>query len=174
MMKALATWSPEPYLNVTAVEREASCWLVTVCSRERACCPVCGVQLRSRHSAARSRTLGELAPGWGCEASRLICLCLMGLDNCVSRKLLSLLVPAGQTVTKVTPPHLSLAPASHPPRRPLRNSHRLLSRFRITANVSNHVERRPVRYNGRCSAHRRVPHHVVAPAALGLVDPGIG
>ena len=36
-MKALATWSPAPYLNVTAVEREESRWLVTVCSRERAC-----------------------------------------------------------------------------------------------------------------------------------------
>ena len=35
-MKALATWSPAPYLNVTAVEREETRWLVTVCGRERA------------------------------------------------------------------------------------------------------------------------------------------
>ena len=59
-MKALATWSPAPYLNVTAVEREASRWLVTVYSRERACCPVCGVQSSSRHSFY-SRTLGDLS-----------------------------------------------------------------------------------------------------------------
>jgi hypothetical protein len=39
-MKALATWSPAPYLNVTAVEREGARWLVTVCSGERACCPL--------------------------------------------------------------------------------------------------------------------------------------
>jgi transposase len=59
-MKALATWSPAPYLNVTAVEREGSRWLVTVCSRERACCPLCGVQSSSRHSVY-PRTLGDLS-----------------------------------------------------------------------------------------------------------------
>jgi hypothetical protein len=30
-MKALVTWSPAPYPNVTAVEREGSRWLVMVC-----------------------------------------------------------------------------------------------------------------------------------------------
>jgi hypothetical protein len=59
-METLATWSPAPYLNVTAVEREGSRWLVMVYSRERACCPVCGVQSRSRHSFY-SRTLGDLS-----------------------------------------------------------------------------------------------------------------
>jgi transposase len=59
-MKAMATWSPAPFLNVSAVEREESHWLVTVYSRERACCPVCGVQSRSRHSFY-SRTLGDLS-----------------------------------------------------------------------------------------------------------------
>jgi len=59
-MKALATWSPAPDLNVTAVEREESRWLVTVCSRERACCPLCGVQSSSRHSVY-PRTLGDLS-----------------------------------------------------------------------------------------------------------------
>jgi len=59
-MKALATWSPAPDLNVTAVEREESRWLVTVCSRERAFCPLCGVQSRSRHSVY-PRTLGDLS-----------------------------------------------------------------------------------------------------------------
>jgi hypothetical protein len=53
MMKALATWSPAPYLSVTAVEREDSRWLVTVCSRERAYCPLTSALLSSivtRHS----------------------------------------------------------------------------------------------------------------------------
>jgi transposase len=59
-MKAMATWSPAPFLNVTAVEREESRWLVTVYSRERVCCPVCGVPSRSRHSFY-SRTLGDLS-----------------------------------------------------------------------------------------------------------------
>jgi transposase len=59
-MKALATWSPAPYLNATAVEREESRWLVTVCSRERACCPLCGMQSSSRHSVY-PRTLGDLS-----------------------------------------------------------------------------------------------------------------
>jgi transposase len=59
-MKALATWSPAPSLNVTSVERQEACWLVTVYSRERACCPVCGMQSRSRHSFY-SRTLGDLS-----------------------------------------------------------------------------------------------------------------
>ena len=59
-MKALATWSPAPFLNVTAVEREESRWLVTVYSRKRVCCPVCGVQSRSRHSVY-TRTLGDLS-----------------------------------------------------------------------------------------------------------------
>lgn len=52
-MKALATCSPAPFLNVTAVEREESRWLVTAYSRERVCCPVCGVQSRSRHSVCK-------------------------------------------------------------------------------------------------------------------------
>jgi hypothetical protein len=55
-MKALATWSPAPFLSVTAIQREESRRLVTVYSRERACCPVCGVQSSSRHSFY-SRTL---------------------------------------------------------------------------------------------------------------------
>ena len=59
-MKILGNWSPEPYLTVTAVEREESRWLLTVYSRERACCPVCGVPSRSRHSSY-SRTLGDLS-----------------------------------------------------------------------------------------------------------------
>jgi transposase len=59
-MKALATWAPAPFLDVTAVEREDSRWLVTVFSRERACCPVCGVQSRSRHSVYSS-TLSDLS-----------------------------------------------------------------------------------------------------------------
>jgi hypothetical protein len=59
-MKALATWAAAPFLDVTAVEREDSRWLVTVFSRERACCRVCGVQSRSRHSVY-SRTLGDLS-----------------------------------------------------------------------------------------------------------------
>jgi transposase len=59
-MRALATWSPAPYLNVSAVEREESRWLVTVYSREGACCPICGVQSSSRHSVY-SRTLGDLS-----------------------------------------------------------------------------------------------------------------
>jgi transposase len=60
MIKALAAWSPAPYLNVTAVDREESRWLVTVHSRERACCPVCGAQSSSRHSVC-SRALGDLS-----------------------------------------------------------------------------------------------------------------
>ena len=60
MTKARATWSPAPFLNVTAVERAESRWLVTVCSRQRACCPLCGVQSRSRHSFY-SRTLSDLS-----------------------------------------------------------------------------------------------------------------
>jgi transposase len=60
MMKALATWSPAPYLNETTVEREASRWLITAHSRERAFCPVWGVQSNSRHSFY-SRTLGDLS-----------------------------------------------------------------------------------------------------------------
>jgi hypothetical protein len=59
-MKSLAAWSSSPFLNVTAVERQESRWLVTVYSRERVCCPVCGVQSRSRHSFY-SRTLGDLS-----------------------------------------------------------------------------------------------------------------
>jgi transposase len=59
-MKALATWSPAPFLSVTAIQREESRRLVTVYSRERACCPVCGVQSSSRHSFY-SRTLGDLS-----------------------------------------------------------------------------------------------------------------
>jgi hypothetical protein len=60
MMKALGTWSPAPYLDVTAVDREESRWLVTICGQERACCPVCGVQSSSRHSVY-SRMLGDLS-----------------------------------------------------------------------------------------------------------------
>jgi hypothetical protein len=59
-MKALAAWSPASFLNVTAVEREESRWLVMECSRKRVCCAVCGVQSRSRHSFY-SRTLGDLS-----------------------------------------------------------------------------------------------------------------
>ena len=59
-MKILGSWSPAPYLTVTAVKREESRWLVTVYSRERACCPVCGAPSRSRHSSY-SRTLGDLS-----------------------------------------------------------------------------------------------------------------
>ncbi len=36
-MKVLAIWSPAPFLNVTAVEREESRWLVTVYSRVSCC-----------------------------------------------------------------------------------------------------------------------------------------
>jgi hypothetical protein len=42
-MKALATWSPAPFLNMTAVEREESRWLVTAYNRECVCRPACGV-----------------------------------------------------------------------------------------------------------------------------------
>jgi hypothetical protein len=35
MMKALGTWSPAPYLDVTAVDREESRWLVTISGQER-------------------------------------------------------------------------------------------------------------------------------------------
>jgi hypothetical protein len=57
-MKALASWSPVPFLNVTAVHREELRWLVTISGQEGACCPVCGVQSRSRHSVY-TRTLGD-------------------------------------------------------------------------------------------------------------------
>ena len=60
MMKTLGTWSPAPYLDVTAVDREESRWLVTISGQERACCPVCGVQSSSRHSVY-SRMLGDLS-----------------------------------------------------------------------------------------------------------------
>jgi hypothetical protein len=46
-MKALATWSPAPFLNVIAVEREESRWLVAICGRQRVYCPVCGVAFAS-------------------------------------------------------------------------------------------------------------------------------
>jgi hypothetical protein len=59
-MKALANWTPAPYLNVVAGERKESRWLVTMCSRERAYCPLCGVQSSSRHSV-HPQTLGDLA-----------------------------------------------------------------------------------------------------------------
>ena len=59
-MKALATWSPAPHLTVSAVQREASRWLVMAHSRERARCPICGVGSSSRHSVY-SRTLGDLS-----------------------------------------------------------------------------------------------------------------
>jgi hypothetical protein len=55
-MKTLGSWSPAPYLTVTAVEREELRWFVMAYSRERACCPVCGVPSLSRHSFY-SRTL---------------------------------------------------------------------------------------------------------------------
>jgi len=60
MMKAQGTWSPAPYLDVTAVDREESRWMVTISGQERACCPVCGVQSSSRHSVY-SRMLGDLS-----------------------------------------------------------------------------------------------------------------
>jgi hypothetical protein len=53
-MKAVA-WSPASFLDVIAVEREAARWLVAMCSRQRAYCPVCGVQSRSRHSFTHAR-----------------------------------------------------------------------------------------------------------------------
>jgi hypothetical protein len=59
-MEALATWSPAQYLTVSAVEREESRWLVTVYRRERACCPISGVESSSHHSIY-SRTLGDLS-----------------------------------------------------------------------------------------------------------------
>ena len=59
-MKSLAIWSPAPHLTVSAVEREEWRWRVTVSSRERARCPVCGEESRSRHSVY-SRTLGDLS-----------------------------------------------------------------------------------------------------------------
>ena len=59
MMEALAGWSPVPYLNVTKVERGNSRWLVMMSGRDRACCPLCGGQSRSRHSFY-VRTLGDL------------------------------------------------------------------------------------------------------------------
>ena len=60
MMKALGAWSPAPYLDVTAVDREEARWLVTICGQERACCPACGVQSSSRHSVY-SPMLGDLS-----------------------------------------------------------------------------------------------------------------
>jgi transposase len=60
MTKALASWSPAPHLKVTTVEREETRWLVTMHSRERAYCPLCGVPSRSRHNSY-SRTLGDLS-----------------------------------------------------------------------------------------------------------------
>jgi transposase len=80
-MNALASWPPSPYLNVTTVEQEDSRWLVTIFGGESACCPLCGLQSRSRHSVY-SRTLGDLsAQGtpvtiqvrvgrWGCRNER--------------------------------------------------------------------------------------------------------
>jgi len=59
-MEALAVWSPAPRLNVTKVERENSRWLVVISGRERACCLLCGVQSRSRHSFY-VWTLGDLS-----------------------------------------------------------------------------------------------------------------
>ena len=59
-MTSRAIWSPAPHLNVSAVEWDASRRLVTVYSRKRARCPMCGVESRSRHSVY-SRTLGDLS-----------------------------------------------------------------------------------------------------------------
>jgi transposase len=65
-MKTLASWAPAPNLNVIAVEPGEPDWIVSVDGRDaeqdldRASCPVCGTQSRSRHSAY-IRTLRDLS-----------------------------------------------------------------------------------------------------------------
>ncbi len=65
-MNTLASWAPAPNLTVTAAELGAADWIVSVDSREteqdrdRASCPVCGIQSSSRHSAY-IRTLRDLS-----------------------------------------------------------------------------------------------------------------
>ena len=65
-MKTLVSWAPAPNLTVTAVESGEPDWLVSVNGRDaeqdrdRACCPVCGIQSSSRHSSY-IRTLRDLS-----------------------------------------------------------------------------------------------------------------
>src|ERR1700722_13949153 len=65
-MQTLASWAPAPNLNVIAVERGEPAWIVSVDGRDaerdldRASCPVCGTQSRSRHSSYM-RTLRDLS-----------------------------------------------------------------------------------------------------------------
>ena len=66
VMKTLVSWAPAPNLTVTAVESGEPDWLVSVNGRDaeqdrdRACCPVCGIQSSSRHSSY-IRTLRDLS-----------------------------------------------------------------------------------------------------------------
>lgn len=69
-MKSLAVWSPGPSLNVIGVEREGSRWLVMISGQKRACCPLCGMPSRSRHSFYM-RTLGDL-PAQGTPVAILV------------------------------------------------------------------------------------------------------
>ena len=65
-MKTLVSWAPAPNLTVTAVESGEPDWIVSVDSRDaeqdrdRASCPVCGIQSSSRHSSYL-RTLRDLS-----------------------------------------------------------------------------------------------------------------
>ncbi|MGP0008039.1 MAG: transposase family protein [Methylocella sp.] len=65
-MKTLASWAPAPNLTVTAIESGDPDWIVSVDSRDaeqdrdRASCPVCGIQSSSRHSSY-IRTLRDLS-----------------------------------------------------------------------------------------------------------------
>ena len=66
VMKTLASWAPAPNLTVTAIELGDPDWIVSVDSRDaeqdrdRASCPVCGIQSSSRHSSY-IRTLRDLS-----------------------------------------------------------------------------------------------------------------
>jgi len=66
VMKTLASWAPAPNLTVTAIESGDPDWIVSVDSRDaeqdrdRASCPVCGIQSSSRHSSY-IRTLRDLS-----------------------------------------------------------------------------------------------------------------
>ena len=66
VMKTLASWAPAPNLTVTAVESGKPVWIVSVDGRDaeqdrdRACCPVCGIESSSRHSSY-IRTLRDLS-----------------------------------------------------------------------------------------------------------------
>jgi hypothetical protein len=65
-IKTLASWAPARNLNVIAVEPGEPDWIVSVDGRDaeqdldRASCPVCGTQSRSRHSSY-IRTLRDLS-----------------------------------------------------------------------------------------------------------------